>query len=32
MLDDENEGYGLDAFDESCENPQASNAINSCIL
>lgn len=32
MLDDENEGFGLDAFMPEQENPQVSNAINSCIL
>ncbi len=32
MLDEENEGFGLDAYDEDCENPSTTNAVNSCIL
>ena len=32
MLDDENEGFGIDAFDPECEDPQTTNANNSSIL
>lgn len=32
MLDEENEGYGLNAYNQDCEDPYSSNAIRSSIF
>ena len=32
MLDPENEGYGLQSYNQALEDPQASNAINSSLV
>lgn len=31
MLDPENEGFGLQSYNQAIEDPQASNAINSSL-
>ena len=31
MFDDDNEGFGLDAYCEQLKDPSLTNAINSCI-
>lgn len=31
MFDDDNEGFGLDAYCEQIKDPSLTNAINSCI-
>jgi len=28
MFEEDNEGYGLNAYNEGCEDPQSTNAIN----
>ncbi len=31
MLDDENDGFGLNKYNEKIEDPQSTNAINTSI-
>ena len=31
MFDDDNEGYGLDAYSENIKDPLLTNALNSCV-
>jgi hypothetical protein len=32
MLDEENDGYGLNMYNKNMEDPQATNAINTTIF
>ena len=32
LLDSENEGYGLNIYNVAIEDPQAANALNTCII
>ena len=32
MFDEDNEGYGLDAYSEHISDPLLTNAINSCVI
>ena len=32
MLDEDNEGYGLNMYSEKCSDPSSTNAINSSIF
>lgn len=32
MFEEDNEGYGINAYNQGCEDPQATNAINTEIL
>lgn len=32
MFEQDNEGYGINAYNQGCEDPQATNAINTEIL
>lgn len=31
MIEEENEGYGLNSYNEKCEDPSSTNALNSSI-
>jgi nucleolar complex protein 3 len=31
MLEEDNDGYGMNAYNENVEDPQATNAINSSV-
>ena len=31
MFEDDNEGYGLNSYNEHCEDPQCTNALNTEI-
>lgn len=28
MFEEDNEGYGINSYNQACEDPQSSNAIN----